>query len=119
MLVCVRCHTEYEEGIKFCSNCGGLLVDKEQSITVIEETTQTTEEKSKEQFICPNCELLYEKNKRCIKCGSELVKQSLFKRKEVPTLSTLESTTDEIEEGPVLPLQEEFDLPIEFHPQTK
>ena len=111
MLVCVRCQTEYEEGIKFCGNCGGLLVDKEQSITVAEETTQTTEEKPKEKFICPSCELLYEKNKRCIKCGSELVKQSLFKREEVPTLSTM----DEIEEEPVLqiqPLQEEFYPPI-------
>ena len=29
MLVCMKCHMEYEDGTPFCSNCGGDLVTKE------------------------------------------------------------------------------------------
>ena len=81
MLVCMKCHTEYEEGTPFCSNCGGDLVVKKEPKPAQEDEKKKAEGK----LICPKCHILYEKLTTCIRCGVPLVTQSAFKEmKESP-----------------------------------
>jgi hypothetical protein len=84
MLICKRCQIEYEGENKFCSQCGSFLVRKEAAIIDSEDPEKTTEEKLKEKFICPDCKIIYEKSKTCIRCGAEVVLLTSFQEKGAP-----------------------------------
>lgn len=75
MLVCLKCHMEYEDGTSFCSNCGGDLAAKQEPKPVKEDEKK----KAEGRLICPKCHILYEKLTTCIRCGVPLVTQSAFK----------------------------------------
>ena len=79
MLVCTKCHMEYEDGTPFCSNCGGDLVTKEAPKPIKEEKKKGEGAKPDVKLICPKCHLLYEKLTTCIRCGTPLVMQSALK----------------------------------------
>jgi len=82
MLFCKKCQVEYEGNSRFCSQCGSFLVRKEAVIFDTEDPGKTTEEKPKEKFICPDCKIIYEKTKTCIRCGVEVVLLSSIQEKE-------------------------------------
>ena len=82
MLICMKCHIEYEEGMEFCPQCGGPLVTKEKPVSGHEDTNEKEEAKSKERLICPNCKILYERMQSCVRCGAALVKQIPSQEKE-------------------------------------
>jgi RNA polymerase subunit RPABC4/transcription elongation factor Spt4 len=79
MLVCMKCHMEYEEGTPFCSNCGGDLVTKEAPKPIKEDKKKEGEVKADGRLVCPKCHILYEKLTTCIRCGAPLVTQSALK----------------------------------------
>jgi len=79
MLVCMKCHVEYEDGTPFCSNCGGDLVTKEAPKPVQQDTKKGGGVKPDGKLVCPKCHFLYEKLTTCIRCGTPLVTQSAFK----------------------------------------
>jgi hypothetical protein len=82
MLVCKKCQVEYEGENRFCSQCGSFLVRKETVIADSCDPEETAEEKQKEKYICPDCKIIYEKAKACIRCGTEVVLLSSFQEKE-------------------------------------
>jgi len=85
MLVCMKCHMEYEEGTPFCSNCGGDLITKEEPKPEKEDKKKEGGVKPDGRLICPKCHLLFEKLTSCIRCGAPLVTQSALKEmKESP-----------------------------------
>jgi len=85
MLVCMKCHMEYEEGTLFCSNCGGDLITKEEPKPVKEDNKKGGGVKPDGRLVCPKCHILYEKLTSCIRCGAPLVTQSALKEmKESP-----------------------------------
>jgi ketosteroid isomerase-like protein len=75
MLICKKCNIEYEDGKKFCKNCGSPLVIKEESIPSIEDRGLSGGKKTEEKLFCPSCKLVYETGKFCRKCGVPLVTQ--------------------------------------------
>ena len=82
MLFCKKCQIEYEDDRRFCGQCGSFLIRKEEALPDLEDTENPTEEKPKEKFICPDCKIIYEKTKTCIRCGVEVVLLSSFQAKE-------------------------------------
>jgi rRNA maturation endonuclease Nob1 len=82
MLVCKKCHIEYEDSKNVCSQCGGPLMPKEGPISDHENMNETKEEKVGEVLICPNCKTAYEFGKVCLKCGSTLEAQIPSHNKE-------------------------------------
>lgn len=82
MLVCKKCSIEYEEGKKFCRNCGSPLVVKEEPSSTLQDKVLDKEESPKAIRICPRCKVSYESGKYCRKCGSVLVEQVPFQEKE-------------------------------------
>jgi ketosteroid isomerase-like protein/uncharacterized protein YbaR (Trm112 family) len=84
MLICMKCHIEYDEGIDFCPQCGGPLVAKEEPTSGQEELSKAEEKKTETRLICPKCKLLYERRKTCIRCGAPLVKQTDLQKTEEP-----------------------------------
>jgi len=86
MLICMKCHMEFEEGTLFCSNCGGDLVTKQEPKSV-KKDEEKGGGKPDGRLICPKCHILYEKLTTCIRCGVPLVTQSALKEmKESPPL---------------------------------
>ncbi len=79
MLVCMKCHLEFEEGTPFCSNCGGDLVTKKGPKSAQQEVEKKGEGRPDGRLICPKCHILYEKLTSCIRCGTPLVTQSALK----------------------------------------
>ncbi len=101
MLVCMKCHMEYEEGTPFCSNCGGDLITKEEPKPEKEDKKKEGGVKPDERLICPKCHLLFEKLTSCIRCGTPLVTQSALKEmKESPPPPTPESKKTESKPAP-------------------
>jgi hypothetical protein len=84
MLICTKCNTEYEEGKKFCRNCGSPLVAKGEPSQRIEDVNKSKEAKTEEKRICPRYKISYESGKYCRKCGSVLVSQIPSQAKEEP-----------------------------------
>lgn len=85
MLVCKKCHMEYEDGTLFCNNCGGDLVPKKEPEPKQEDKQKAGGAKPDGRLVCPKCHILYEKRTSCIRCGVPLVTQSEFKKmKESP-----------------------------------
>jgi hypothetical protein len=104
MLVCMKCHMEFEDGTPFCSNCGGELVTKEAPKPELQDTKKREGVKPEGKLICPKCHLLYEKLTTCIRCGTPLVTQAAFKEmKESPPAPAPRETKTE----PKPPLQSE------------
>ena len=83
MLVCVSCNIEFKEDKKFCSYCGGPLVNKE-DLVLNKKGPEKEEEKSKQRLICPNCRTIYDFGSSCIQCGSDLVAEIFPEGKEEP-----------------------------------
>lgn len=81
MLFCKKCQTEYEEDKRFCPHCGSFLIQKENILQDFEDLDRTEEEKQKEKFICPDCKIIYEKAKVCIRCRTEVILLSSFQAK--------------------------------------
>jgi hypothetical protein len=79
---CFRCGVEYEEGKKFCKNCGTPLETKEEPSAGHKNIEETKDEKSKEMKVCPRCNAPNETGKFCKKCGSTLVSQESSQKKE-------------------------------------
>ena len=79
--VVLRCHIEYEEGEDFCTSCGGPLVTKEKPISGDEDKNKAEEKKTDTRLICPNCKILYERMKTCIRCGAPLGKQTICRKR--------------------------------------
>lgn len=75
MLACTECQIQYEEGKKFCSNCGNPLARIEETTPAVEEKKETKEKKIDGLMICPGCSLSFETGKYCRKCGSTLATQ--------------------------------------------
>lgn len=85
MLICMKCHMEYEDGTPFCNNCGGDLVPKKEPEPKQEDKKKPEGAKPDGRLVCPKCHILYEKRTSCIRCGVPLVTQSeLKKMKESP-----------------------------------
>lgn len=83
MKICKKCQIEYEEDKKFCSQCGTFLISKETALFDFEDSEKIFEEKPQEKFICPDCKIIYEKTKACIRCGAEVVSFAAFQEKEM------------------------------------
>ncbi len=79
MLVCMKCHMEYEEDTLFCSNCGGDLVVKEELKSEKKDDKKGAKGKADGKLVCPKCNILYEKMSSCIRCGTPLVTESALK----------------------------------------
>lgn len=82
MLICTKCNIEYEEGKKFCRNCGSPLVAKEEPSSSLQDIGQIIEERPKIMRICPRCKVSYESGRYCRKCGSVLVEKVPSQEKE-------------------------------------
>ncbi len=82
MLFCKKCQIEYEDDKRFCPQCGSFLIKKENLLPDIEDPEKTVEEKPKEKYICPDCKIIYEKTKACIRCSAEVVLLTSFQAKE-------------------------------------
>jgi ketosteroid isomerase-like protein/DNA-directed RNA polymerase subunit M/transcription elongation factor TFIIS len=68
MVICPQCSIEHDPGEEFCRKCGKFL------LTV--EDPPPEEEKTKVKFVCPRCQLLYQKGNYCRKCGSLLMRRT-------------------------------------------
>ncbi|MBM4139874.1 MAG: zinc ribbon domain-containing protein [Nitrospira sp.] len=99
MLYCPKCNLTYEEGKKFCKECGGKLVVKEEADSVSTEShekpevafvheTKIIDEKKK---YCPSCGIEYTSDKKfCKTCGVVL---SNTPKKDSQTESVKNATT--------------------------
>ena len=66
-MICPGCGTEYEEGKKFCTNCGSKLEAK--PVEVVQEVVQEPVEKT-----CPGCGVVVaEGMKFCNQCGTRIM----------------------------------------------
>jgi len=81
MLACTECQIQYEEGKKFCSNCGNPLARIEETTPAVEEKKETKEKRIDGLMICPGCSLSFETGKYCRECGSPLTKKRLRQEK--------------------------------------
>jgi len=75
---------EFEEGTDFCPQCGSPLMTKGKPVSGHEDMKEKEEVKLKERLICPNCKILYERMKSCVRCGAPLVKQIPSHEKDEP-----------------------------------
>jgi len=82
MLFCKKCQTEYDGDKRFCPQCGSFMIRKEVAPTDFGNTENSAEEKPKEKYICPDCKIIYEKTKSCIRCGAGVVLLSTAQPKE-------------------------------------
>lgn len=101
MLVCMKCHMEYEEGTPFCSNCGGDLVTKKEPKPPEEDKKKEGEPRPDGRLVCPKCHILYEKLTSCIRCGTPLITQSALRQmEESPPSAVPESEKGESKTAP-------------------
>jgi len=112
MLFCKKCQVEYEGDSRFCSQCGSFLVRKEPAIFDSEDPEKTPEEKPREKFICPDCKIIYEKTKTCIRCGVEVVLLASFQAKD--EAETVQEPDAEKESPQVLTTQEWLEAPSQY-----
>jgi ketosteroid isomerase-like protein len=69
MVVCPQCNTKHGDGDEFCRVCGSFLLSVEDPVP--------EEEKSKVNFLCPRCQVLYKKGNYCPACGSLLMRRTV------------------------------------------
>jgi|LQYC01.1.fsa_nt_gi hypothetical protein len=81
---CLGCGVEYEEGKKFCKNCGTPLETKEEPSVSQKKIEETKDGETESVKICPRCNTPHATGKFCKKCGTELVDRMLSHEKEVP-----------------------------------
>lgn len=93
MRFCKKCQVEYDEEMRFCPKCGSFLIRKEAALSDFEDTEKSAEVKPKEKFICPDCKIIYEKTKSCIRCSAGVVPLSSFQPPEK------DETVEEPEKG--------------------
>lgn len=93
---CKKCQTDHEEEKRFCPQCGSFLIKKESFPRAAEpEDLQSVEERPKEKFICPECHIIYEKAKSCIRCGTDVVPISSHQvQKEQDRVPELQAETE-------------------------
>lgn len=111
MLFCKKCQVEYEDDKRFCPQCGTFLIRKEEALPDFEDSEKPIEEKPKEKFICPDCKIIYEKAKACIRCGTEVVLLTSFQEKTQSKAD--QEPEDEKESSHVLTTREWVETPLE------
>jgi len=104
MLFCKKCQIEYDGEMRFCPKCGSFLIRKEGALPDSEDAEKTAEAKPKEKYICPDCKIIYEKTKSCIRCGAGVIPLSSFQPKERD--KTVEESEAEKDSSQVLTTQE-------------
>ncbi|MCX8117201.1 MAG: hypothetical protein N3G78_04610 [Desulfobacterota bacterium] len=80
MLFCKKCGIEQEEDKRFCPQCGSFLIKKE-GLFQDSDPQGEVGERPKEKFICPECHIIYEKTKACIRCGIEVLPFSSYQER--------------------------------------
>ena len=73
-MICQRCHAEYNEGKKFCRNCGGPLSATETPFPT-DGSDSSPVERVRIIRVCPRCHLPFEVGNYCRICGSFLKKE--------------------------------------------
>ena len=111
MLFCKKCQVEYEDDKRFCPQCGSFLIRKEEALPNFEDSEKPVEEKPKEKFICPDCKIIYEKSKTCIRCGTEVVLLTSFQEKGQSEAD--QESEDEKKSSHVLTTREWVETPLE------
>jgi ketosteroid isomerase-like protein len=104
MLFCKKCQVEYDEDKRFCPQCGSFLIRKEVTLPGSGGTENSAEEKPKEKYICPDCKIIYEKSKSCIRCGAGVVPLSSVQTEEEH--ETIQKPEAEKDSSQVLTTQE-------------
>ncbi|MBM4305805.1 MAG: nuclear transport factor 2 family protein [Deltaproteobacteria bacterium] len=80
------------------------MIRKEGALPDSEDAEKTAEAKPKEKYICPDCKIIYEKTKSCIRCGAGVIPLSSFQPKERD--KTVEESEAEKDSSQVLTTQE-------------
>ncbi len=111
MLFCKKCQVEHEEDKRFCPQCGSFLIRKEVFLSEAEETGKPEEDKPKEKFICPVCKIIYEKTKKCIRCGAEVILLMPPHPNEPP--GEVETSVTQEQPSPFVNTKNELDIPPE------
>jgi len=82
MLYCKKCQIEYDGEVRFCPQCGSFLIRKEVIQSNAQNQEESAQEQPKEKYICPDCKIIYEKSKFCIRCSTGVVPLSSFQTRE-------------------------------------
>lgn len=80
-MICQRCHAEYDEGKKFCRNCGGPLSATE-TPSPTDGSNSSPVERVRIIRVCPRCHLPFEVGNYCRICGSFLKKEIVPQSRE-------------------------------------
>ena len=92
---CQKCHTEYDEGKKFCRNCGAPLSATEKP-SPTDGSNPSLVERIRIIRICPKCHLPFEVGNYCRICGSFLKKESVPQgRERIPDKRMIKSLSSE------------------------
>lgn len=90
MLYCVKCKIDYEDGKKFCKQCGSKLESKETASTEASKGVTANELPPK---YCLKCSISYSANKNfCPSCGSALTNESAAHSKQQAEKSKTQQT---------------------------
>jgi len=76
MVVCPQCNVRHDDGEEFCKECGSFLLSVEDPVQ--------EEEKTKVNFLCPRCQVLYRKGNYCPTCGSLLMRRTVSREAGLP-----------------------------------
>jgi hypothetical protein len=94
-MICQKCHTEYDEGKKFCRNCGGPLSATENP-SPIDERNPSLVERVRIIRVCPRCHLPFEVGNYCRICGSFLKREIVPQgRERIPDKGVIKSLSSE------------------------
>jgi hypothetical protein len=94
-MICQKCHIEYDEGKKFCRNCGSPLSATEKPSSV-DGSYPSLAERMRIVRICPRCHLRYEVGNYCRICGSFLKKENVSQgRERIPDKRMIKSLSYE------------------------
>lgn len=75
MLICKKCNIEYEEGKKYCRNCGSKLLPKDEPPHSFKESNHSKMREPERVNFCPKCNTPYKSGKFCRKCGTQFIQQ--------------------------------------------
>jgi prefoldin subunit 5/RNA polymerase subunit RPABC4/transcription elongation factor Spt4 len=94
-MICHKCHIEYDEGKKFCRNCGSPLSATEKSSTTLG-TDPSLVERTRIVRVCPKCQLHFEVGNYCRVCGFFLEKKKVSQGSErIPDKKLIKSLSSE------------------------
>jgi RNA polymerase subunit RPABC4/transcription elongation factor Spt4 len=94
-MICQKCHIVYDEGKKFCRNCGSSLSATEKPSS-INGSNPSIVERIRIIRVCPRCHLSFEVGNYCRICGSFLKKEIVSQgRERIPDKRTIKSLSSE------------------------